>query len=130
MDNMSADGGAPGPPLRKEGDGDGDGAGVRVAGADPSLSETIAALQRKIDTLEGKIEATDNELRQEGVKITDRLAALKPDKDQLVKLQEEKVLLLQQLLQTQAGALTRGICLVSFRVYVFRHSFCSFVHCV
>ena len=105
---MSADGGAPGPPLRKGGDGDGDGAGVRVAGAESSLSEAVAALQGEIDTLKAEIKQNDAELREDGVKIADRLAALKPEKDWLVKLQEEKVLLLQQQLQTQAGVPAQG----------------------
>jgi hypothetical protein len=86
-----------------------------VAGADPSLSETIAALQGEIDTLKAEIKQIDAELSEDGVKIADRLAALKPKEDRLVKLedrlvklQEEKILLLQQQLQTQDGAPALG----------------------
>jgi len=117
LDNISADGGAPGPPLRKGGDGDGDGARVTVVGADSSLSEAIAALQGEVDTLEGEIKEGDAEMKAKGRDFEQRAASLKPKEDRLTELEKQKrIVMEQQQLQIQAGAPAQGMCLVSFRV--------------
>ena len=85
---------------------------AQMADADPRM----ATLQRKIASLEKTIQDVDDEMKREGVKVLDRLAALKSDKDQLVKLQEQLVELerqkritMEQQLRTQEGT-PRPVC--------------------
>ena len=114
---MSADGGAPGPPLRKGGDGDSDGARVTMVGAKSSLSEAIAALQGEVDTLKAEIKEGDAEMKKKGRDFEQRAASLKPKEDRLTELEKQKrIVMEQQQLQIQAGAPAQGMCLVSFRV--------------
>ena len=83
---------------------------TQMADANPSLSDDTAEVQTKIGELEETIRLADEEMKAEGVKTYDRLAALKPKEDLLVKLREKDVklqekdnLLLQQQLRTQEG---------------------------
>jgi hypothetical protein len=82
---------------------------AQMADADPPLAEMIAALQQKIASLEKTIQDENEEMKSEGVKALERLAALKQDKELLAKMREEKVILLQQQSRTQEGA-PRPVC--------------------
>jgi hypothetical protein len=80
-----------------------------MADADPPLAETMAALQRKIASLEEAIQEADQEMKENGRDFEHRAQALKPDKEQLVKLQEKENILLQQQSRTQEGT-PRPVC--------------------
>jgi len=81
----------------------------QMADADKPLAEAMAALQQKIASLEKKIQDADEEMKRDGVKVLDRLAALKSDKDEVVKLREKENILLQQQSRTQEGT-PRPVC--------------------
>ena len=82
---------------------------AQMADADPPLAEPMATLQQKIASLEKTIQDADEELKRCGMQLPERLAALKQDKELLVKMREEKVILLQQQSRTQEGA-PRPVC--------------------
>ena len=99
---------------------------AQMADADPPLAETMATLQRKIASLEKTIEDMDDEMKREGVKLLQRLAALKSDKDKLVKLQDQLVELERQKritmelqLRTQQGT-PRSRCALPTTRYLVR----------
>ena len=82
---------------------------AQMADADPPLAEMIAALEQKIASLEKTIQDENEEMKSQGVKALDRLAALKSKNEQLAKMREEKVILLQQQSRTQEGT-PRPVC--------------------
>jgi hypothetical protein len=81
---------------------------AQMADADQPLAEAMT-LQQKIASLEKTIQDADEELKRCGMQLPERLAALKPDKELLVKMREEKVILLQQQSRTQEGT-PRPVC--------------------
>ena len=82
-----------------------------MADADPTLAETMATLQRRIDALDKEIREANEDMMKDGMKTYDRLTTLKPLQDEKVKLQEKENklqekenILLQLQLRAQGGS--------------------------
>jgi hypothetical protein len=82
---------------------------AQMADADPPVAETMAELQRKIASLEEGIQEADREMKDNGRDVEHRAQALKLDKELLVKMREEKIILLQQQSRAQEGT-PRPVC--------------------
>jgi hypothetical protein len=76
---------------------------AQMADADPPLAETMAVLQRKIASLEEAIQEADQEMKGNDRDFEYRARVLRPKEEQLAKMREEKVILLQQQSRTQQG---------------------------
>ena len=65
---------------------------VQMADADPPPAGVSSTLEKKIAALEKAIATEEEEMKNAGMTLTDRITALKPDKERLAALEMQKAI--------------------------------------